>query len=191
MLKLLPLSLILLLVPFQAFAESVNTNDPNGFIFSFKKFYFDFTEFMTTDQVKKAELKVTHANEIDKEIHDRIIWNNSVPQDMVDTQKRKLDEANQIVANPNQSSVFATIKSALSNAFDRHEIRQIQADFSELRKEQDQSKRAELAKVLDDKINRPSINITCLGRIDSMDIANSENPYSVLQERCKILKLIP
>lgn len=188
---------LLMALPQPIFAQEYDVGNNLGFGLFFKGLIFDIKETIEFNPQKRAELKIQHANEIDADIQTRIKNNENIPQELVDLQKRKLDEAQKIVDEhaadiaTDKSSIFEHVRTVLTEAFSKSEIRQVQADFAVLRSEQDPQKRAELARQLDEKVNKPSINRVCLGRIDSVAIANSENPYSALQDRCQILKLLP
>jgi len=88
-------------------------------------------------------------------------------------------------------TIVDKLRERLSFALSDNQIIEIKEAFQELREEEDPQIREELAKDIDDEVNNPIVNISCLGRISSLDIADSPDPVGTLQDQCAFLKPIP
>ena len=172
----------------QGFFDSIIL--PDSFFYNFKIFGENLHEAITFNPQAKAELKIQHADERTKEIEVLMQRNEVIPDFLQENHKIKLQEAKDIIANADDKSLFDKLKTQLKNTFGATDLNVIRTEFMELRFEEDEATRLQLAQELDSKINQPTVNITCLGTLSSLEIANAIDPYAELQNQCIILTII-
>lgn len=166
---------------------------PDSPLYGFKLFGENISENFTFDDLKRAELKLKHAEERTKEIETMMIENKEVPESVVDDKEQKTRDADAIIARIEASEgkhdgeFLDSLRQKLMIAFKQVEIDQVRADYTRLINEDDVEERKRLAKELDEKVNKASINILCLGVLSSEKIAESSSPINELKKQCPIL----
>lgn len=89
------------------------------------------------------------------------------------------------------SDVITKLRIRLENSFSSSEITEIRARFSELREEENPDRQVLLAQSLDERVNSPLVSITCFGAVNTLSLAQANDPVRELQEQCPILRPIP
>jgi len=166
---------------------------PDSPLYNFKLFAEDISESFTFDDLKRAELKLKHAEERTKEIETLMSEKKVVPQNVVDDKEKKIKDADAIIAKieasegKHDSGFLDSLRQKLMVAFKQVEVDQVRADYARLISEDDVEKRKQLAEGLDARVNTPSITILCLGKLSSQQIASADSPTDELKRQCPIL----
>ncbi len=90
-----------------------------------------------------------------------------------------------------RETIIDKLRDRLTLAFTDNQVIEIKRDFQELQDEDDPVTRKMLADELDSEVNNPIVNVSCLGFIDTLSIADSPNPVATLQDQCLFLKSMP
>jgi len=87
-----------------------------------------------------------------------------------------------------QRTILTKLRQRLENSFSTSEITEIRAKFAQLREETDPERQIVLADQLDNQVNNPIVSITCFGFVDTLTLAQADDPIKNLQEQCPILR---
>jgi hypothetical protein len=206
--------------PQTAFAQDRLTDVgllPDNPFYVFKLFTENLQEQFTFDRAQRAEILLEHAEVRRAEIEQLVLRNISIPEETVRIQDEKLTKAIEIISELEGNGVAIValetvierdqlekisdvdsdqtkinkLRDRLQLAFSDRQVSDIKLKFNDVVTEEDAVKRRILAQQLDEEVNNPIVNLSCFGRINTLEIADSVDPVEKLQEQCLFLKPIP
>lgn len=201
---------MLVLIPLITNAYAETENVPTPFGLKIKFFIQDVSEFLERNDIKKAELKIKHADENQMEIERLVETGDVIPVELETKRKDKILQAEKIIenfekstekvtANANENSVsedvINRVRMAVHTIDKIGEINEIAISVNEFKRLQNESmsedEKDKLAEKIDTRINKlQSVRENCGVMIDSKRLAEMDNPYSALQEQCPSLQKI-
>ena len=159
--------------------------------FQIQQFIFDIQEIITVDPEKKAELMLSHANEIQSQIDELDKNSQLIPAEYEEKRQEKLQKAQEIITNlqqtnPDQSlDALENVASKLSSLTEINEIRVLYGQFPEVLASDDEALKQEF----NDKVNSlDSWNDNCFGNFDVDDYQMTNESYEKLAQKCTPLK---
>jgi len=192
---------------------------PNHPLYDFKLFFENLQEQFEFNDARRAEILLEHAEVRRAEIDVLERGNFDIPVKVVRIQLEKFQKAEEIInklegapltraipidplREPNRNELekildtdsdetkIIKLKERLRLAFSDRQVSDIKLKFNEVVTERDVEKRRILAERLDNQVNTSIINLSCFGRINTLEIADSIDPVRELQDQCLLLKAI-
>jgi len=162
----------------------------------------DFTEWIEFDPLKKAELKLRHAQENQIEIESYAQNNQPIPREFEERRLTKLEEADLIVNSVEQNQpelaqentgLISKLRTAFDLAIHVGEVNELRIAFSEFQelkkiKSDNQVEKLAIANAIDQRVNRLDIvKKYCIQSISSLALSELSNPYIEAQRICPVL----
>lgn len=174
-------------------------NTQTSFGWRLNSLWQDFGEWLESDPIKKAELKLQHAEENQLEIERLAVNNEPIPRELEDRRLQKILEADVVVNRieekqpelaQEKSGVIEKLRLGFDlaiNAGELNEIRIAVSEFLELRNVvgDNQVEKLAIANSIDQRINGLDlVQKYCIDKIDSLVLSEMDNPYQEVQRIC-------